>query len=398
MQVADALAHAASQGVLHIDIKPSNLLLDDTGNVWVTDFGLAKAASDSDDLTHTGDVVGTLRYMAPERFNGKGDLRSDTYSLGLTLYEMLALRPAFDESDRNKLVKQVMHDEPVRPRKVNPSVPRDLETVVLKAIARDPAHRYQTPAEMAEDLKRFVEDRPVRARRITNAERLWRWSRRNPGVAVLGGVLAAVLVLATAASLLAAGYSNRLRRNEAQAAQKERDAREAESSQRQRAEWEKQRADDEAQLARNAERAAKTLAQAEAEAKKLAQQETQRAEAEQKRAEEQLTRAEWLIYAGKLMLAQTDFEAGNGGFALKYLDECQWNLRGWEHRHLWTRVNAKQTFLGHTGQVWSVAFSPDGKRILFGGQDRTARVWDAEKGREILALRGHTVPVRGVAV
>src|SRR5262249_25597356 len=94
MQVADALAHASSQGVLHRDIKPSNLLLDDTGNVWVTDFGLAKA-DDSDNLTRTGDIVGTLRYMAPERFNGQGDLRSDVYSLGLTLYEMLGLRPAF---------------------------------------------------------------------------------------------------------------------------------------------------------------------------------------------------------------------------------------------------------------------------------------------------------------
>jgi serine/threonine protein kinase len=180
IQVADALAHAASRGVLHRDIKPSNLLLDDTGNVWVTDFGLAKAASDGDNLTHTGDIVGTLRYMAPERFNGRGDVRSDIYSLGLTLYELLALRPAFGEADRNKLVKQVMHDEPVRPRKLNPGVPRDLETVMLKAIARDPEHRYQMPAEMAADLKRFVEDRPVRARRASGAEKLWRWCRRNP--------------------------------------------------------------------------------------------------------------------------------------------------------------------------------------------------------------------------
>src|SRR5262249_38547593 len=139
VQVADALAHAASQGVLHRDIKPSNLLLDETGNVWVTDFGLAKAATDGDNLTHTGDIVGTLRYMAPERFSGQGDLRSDVYSLGLTLYELLVLRPAFDETDRNKLVKQVLHDDPLRPRKLNPGVPRDLETVVLKAIARDPA-------------------------------------------------------------------------------------------------------------------------------------------------------------------------------------------------------------------------------------------------------------------
>jgi WD40 repeat protein/serine/threonine protein kinase len=383
MQVADALAHAASQGVLHRDIKPSNLLLDSTGTVWVTDFGLAKGDSDIDNLTHTGDVVGTLRYMAPERFNGKGDLRSDVYSLGLTLYELLALRPAFDERNRNGLVKQVMHDEPVRPRKLNPSVPRDLETVVLKAIARDPAHRYQTPAEMAEDLKRFVEDRPVKARRVSEGERLWRWCRRNPGIAVLGGVLTLVLVLVTVASLLIAGYFNRLRW--------------AESEQRQRAELETQRADDEARRVSEGERVARNLAHAEGEASKLARQETQRAEAEKKRAEEQLKRAEWLIYVGKLSLAQNDFEAGNGGFAFQYLDECQWNLRGWEHRYLWSRINARQTFRGHTGPVWSVAFSPDGKRILTGGQDTTARVWDVDKSRELLVLRGHSTPVRGVA-
>jgi WD40 repeat protein/Flp pilus assembly protein TadD len=233
MQVADALAHAASQGVLHRDIKPSNLLLDGSGNVWVTDFGLAKAASDSDDLTHTGDVVGTLRYMAPERFSGQGDLRSDVYSLGLTLYELLALRPAFDEVNRNRLVKQVMHDEPVRPRKLDPAVPRDLETVVLKAIARDPAQRYQTPAEMAEDLERFVEDRPVRARRASEAEKLWRWCRRNP----LPASLLAGIVLVFLAGFV--GVFLQWRQTEA--------ARKNEQSQRGRAEA----ARDEAKEARN---------------------------------------------------------------------------------------------------------------------------------------------------
>jgi formylglycine-generating enzyme required for sulfatase activity/serine/threonine protein kinase len=190
VQVADALAHAASLGVLHRDIKPSNLLLDGAGNVWVTDFGLAKTDTDGDNLTQSGDVVGTLRYLAPERFSGQGDVRSDVYSLGLTLYELLTLRSAFDETDRSKLVKQVMYDEPVRPRKLNPAVPRDLETVVLKAIARDPAHRYQTPAEMAEDLKRFVDDRPIRARGVSTAEKLWRWGRRNPlPASLLAGIM-----------------------------------------------------------------------------------------------------------------------------------------------------------------------------------------------------------------
>jgi serine/threonine protein kinase/predicted Zn-dependent protease len=244
VQVADALAHAASQGILHRDIKPSNLLLDDTGNVWVTDFGLAKAASDTDNLTHTGDIVGTLRYMAPERFNGQGDLRSDVYSLGLTLYELLALQPAFDETDRNKLVKQVMHDEPVRPRKLNPGVPRDLETVVLKAIARDPEQRYASAQDLAADLQRFTDDEPIQARRQTQLERYWRWARHNPGIAVLGAALTAVLVVATVVSLLAAGHFNRLRWNEAQAAQSERDARDREAKERAEAEQARKAADD----------------------------------------------------------------------------------------------------------------------------------------------------------
>jgi serine/threonine protein kinase/WD40 repeat protein/tetratricopeptide (TPR) repeat protein len=234
VQVADALAHAAAQGVLHRDIKPSNLLLDETGNVWVTDFGLAKATSDSDDLTHTGDIVGTLRYMAPERFSGKGDLRSDVYSLGLTLYEMLTLRAAFDEANRSRLMRQVLHDDPPRPRKLNPRVPRDLETVVLKAIARDPAHRYQSPAAMADDLKRFLEDRPVRARRISGGERLWRWCRRNP----LPASLLATTVLVFVAGFAGVSWQWREART----------ARDEEKSQRGRAEA----AHDEAREARNA--------------------------------------------------------------------------------------------------------------------------------------------------
>ena len=137
VQVADALEYAHKQGIQHRDIKPSNLLLDTQGTVWVTDFGLAKA-DDQQNLTHTGDILGTLRYMPPEAFEGKTDARSDVYSLGLTLYEMLAFRPAFDEKERNRLIKQVTEEEPARLGKLNRQVPRDLETIVHKAIDKDP--------------------------------------------------------------------------------------------------------------------------------------------------------------------------------------------------------------------------------------------------------------------
>jgi WD40 repeat protein/tetratricopeptide (TPR) repeat protein len=194
IQVADALTYAHAQGIVHRDVKPSNLLLDPQGQVWVTDFGLAKEAAGPDDLTHSGFLIGTLRYVPPERFGGHSDARGDIYGLGLALYELLTLRPAFPETDRAKLLNQVMHSEPPRPRRLEPGVPYDLETIVLKAIARNPDHRYQTAAELADDLRRFVEDRPIRARRVSVIERLGRWARRNPGMA--GMIAALLLVLA----------------------------------------------------------------------------------------------------------------------------------------------------------------------------------------------------------
>jgi serine/threonine-protein kinase len=193
-QVAEALAHAHAHGILHRDIKPANLLMDTQGTAWVTDFGLAKAEG-SDELTDPGDIVGTLRYMAPERFRGRSDPRSDVYALGVTLYELLTTEPAFSASDRAGLVDQVVHHEPRRPRAIDPQLPRDLETIVLKAMAKEPDRRYPSAEELAEDLRRFLADRPIRARRVGVVERAWRWARRNPIAAALAGSLAAVFVL-----------------------------------------------------------------------------------------------------------------------------------------------------------------------------------------------------------
>ncbi len=178
--VAAALSYAHRQRILHRDIKPSNLILDDGGNIWVTDFGLAK--TEEEDLTRTGDIVGTVRYMPPERLAGQCDARSDVYSLGATLYEMLTLRPVFDASDRMQLLRDIAHRDPVRPRTIDPSIPADLETIVLKALAKEPDQRYHSAHGLEKDLRRFLEDKPIEARRATAAEHFWRWCRRNPAL------------------------------------------------------------------------------------------------------------------------------------------------------------------------------------------------------------------------
>ncbi|MBL6705031.1 MAG: serine/threonine protein kinase [Planctomycetaceae bacterium] len=195
--VSGALACAHESGVLHRDVKPANILLE-VDHVWVTDFGLARLL-DEESLTATGDVVGTLRYSAPESFEreNESDARSDIYSLGLTLYEFASLKPAFTESSRAKLLRQITNDSPPAIRTTVPGLPADLGLIIEKAISREPQHRYQTAAELAADLQRFLEDRPILARRVSQAERLRRWCRRNPIVAGLSAATATLLIAVT---------------------------------------------------------------------------------------------------------------------------------------------------------------------------------------------------------
>ncbi len=205
-RVADALAYAHAQGVLHRDIKPSNLLLDAAGEVWVADFGLAKIEG-SDGPTGAGDVVGTLRYMAPERFAGQSDPRSDVYGLGATLYELLALRPAFDNQDRLHLIDQIAHKAPTPPRQLDRRIPRDLEAIVLRCLAKDPKDRFRAASELRDELGRVVQNRPTRTRPLSPPEQLWRWCKRNPLVAGLNA-LAAVLTIVIAVVSTVAAYRN----------------------------------------------------------------------------------------------------------------------------------------------------------------------------------------------
>jgi WD40 repeat protein len=194
LQVAEALAYAHTSGFLHRAIKPSNILLDAAGTAWVTDFGLAKAAEEGEDLTQTGDIIGTIRYLPPERFDGRSDARGDVYSVGATHYELLTLRPLFEETERPRLIERVLGSEPILPRQTDRHIPRDLETIILKTIEKDPARRYATADQMAEDLRRFLEDEPVLARPPSALYHLRKFARRHK--ALVGGAAATVVALA----------------------------------------------------------------------------------------------------------------------------------------------------------------------------------------------------------
>jgi WD40 repeat protein/serine/threonine protein kinase len=353
-QVAEALEYAHSQGILHRDIKPSNLLLDMHGTVWVTDFGLAKGG-DADNLTHTGDIVGTIRYMAPERFSGHSDARADVYALGLTLYELLTLKPAYKEHDRAKLMQQVLHDDPTPLRRVNSAIPRDLETIVHKAISREAERRYQTPLALAEDLQRFIEDRPIRARRISTRERFWRWCRRNPAIAGLTA-LVAILLLASAIGTGAWAVSAE---NTAK--------REKETSER---------------LDLAAE---------------FAKQEAERAtrEAEQSRR---------LLYASEMLVAQQVWESGDTARARAMLERHrpqggQTDLRGFEWFYLWDRCKdaSKQTLRGHTSGVSGLSLSKDGRTLGTFGNDGRSCIWDlgSRQHKTLLGARGRAISPDG---
>jgi WD40 repeat protein len=339
-QVASALAYAHRQGIVHRDIKPSNLLLDQAGTVWITDFGLAKA-QDQQDLTHTGDVVGTLRYLPPEAFEGKSDARADVYSLGLTLYELAALRPAFAESDRNRLIKQVTMGEPEPLGRVRQGIPRDLETVIHRAIERDPARRYQKAEELADDLRRFLDDQPVKARRTSALERLGRWARRNRGVAAALGVIALLLICVAIASSVAALRFERL-------------------------------ADDAVSAAAEAER---------------------RGKAER-----------WQRYRANMTAAAVALQVPNTGAARRALAAAPEEYRGWEWRHFNSRLDDAHAILRMprvpgvanfmSGGILrpTLAFSRDGKRIVSASSELDAvGVWDTATGREagMLSGQGH---------
>jgi serine/threonine protein kinase/WD40 repeat protein len=194
-QAASALDHAHQQGIIHRDIKPANLLLDGNGNVWITDFGLAHFKEERG-LTRTGEVIGTLRYMSPEQTQGRRvvDQRTDIYSLGVTLYELLTLRPAFRGDDRAELLRRIATEDPPRARRFNSWIPVEVETIISKSMSKAPEERYQTAQELADDLQLWLDDQPIRARPPGAVQKLKKWSRRH--LSVLLGLGVSLLFLA----------------------------------------------------------------------------------------------------------------------------------------------------------------------------------------------------------
>jgi eukaryotic-like serine/threonine-protein kinase len=340
VQVAEALAYAHQQGVLHRDIKPGNLLLDDQGHVWITDFGLAKS-DDHEDLTDTGELIGTLRYLAPEVFRGRADARSEVYAVGLTLYELLALRPAYDESDRGRLMQQIMAEEPRRLERLTPGIPRDLMTIVHKAIDRDPACRYQAARELADDLRCFLQDAPIRARRPWWPERLLRWARHHQGVAAALAITALALLGGTVASALVAVKFRAL------------------AGEREAARMEAVRAQNEARRRGDAER--------------------------------------WERYRSDVGAAASALPIQDIDAARRALESAPPEFRDWEWRHLSSQLDRAQTVLrGHARPVVALALSPDGRRLASGSEDGWVRLWDVPSGREIAGANEHHLALRSV--
>ncbi|QJE98244.1 WD40 repeat domain-containing serine/threonine-protein kinase [Luteolibacter luteus] len=189
LRVADAVQHAHQKGVLHRDLKPSNILLDQTGQPHVTDFGIARLLSGDGGktgITRTGQVLGSPSYAAPEQaLGGDADVRTDIYGLGALLYHLLTGRPPFQGPTLDAILMQLRDDDPVSPRRLTPTVPRDLETICLQCLRKDPARRYSSASELAADLGRFLTNAPIRARPLSPAGHAWRWCQRRPWVAAL---------------------------------------------------------------------------------------------------------------------------------------------------------------------------------------------------------------------
>ncbi|MES2466491.1 MAG: protein kinase [Verrucomicrobiota bacterium] len=354
-KVARAVHHAHQRGIIHRDLKPGNILLDPGGGPHVADFGLAKVLEDDGALTQTAAVMGTPSYMAPEQAAGNAKqltTAADVYSLGAILYELLTGRPPFVAATLAETMRRVMDLEPARPRLLNPALDKDLETLCLKCLEKDPVRRYGSAEALAEDLDRWLAHEPIVARSIGVAERIIKWAVRRPAAAALAATSGAMLIALIGLVLYRSDYIAEQKQHllVQTALKAERQAKEA------------------GQTARNNEAKQRQIAEA--------------ALAEAGRAN----------YFRNITGAQRDWEANHVSRAEQLLDECPTALRGWEWRYLKRLCNSDLLTLRHSDPLKCVAFSRDGQYLGAGGADGSILVWSPMTGEEL--FRGHSTSLQ----
>ncbi|MEE8468368.1 MAG: serine/threonine-protein kinase, partial [Planctomycetota bacterium] len=360
-EVADALQAAHAANVIHRDLKPANVLITPDEHPKVTDFGLAKI-TDETALSVTGDFAGTYAYMSPEQVAAKRaglDHRTDVFSLGVVLYEMLTLRRPFDGDTSAQVAQQILMKDPPDPVSVRSRIPRDLAVICGKCLEKDVDRRYQTMAELAADIRRHLGHEPIHARPPTVSQRVTKWIKRNPTKSGVGTVAALALVAIAGLWL---------------------------------------RAEDNLDRALEAERATALERDRALVAEKATALERDRVVAAEKATGLERDRALQAAYSGNLHAAHAALRSGRRREARRRLDACPAGLREWEWFHLDLSLDQSlQTLEGHADWVSSVAWNPQGTRIVSGSYDQTLRIWDAATGTSLQTLEGHAEGVTSVA-
>jgi WD40 repeat protein/serine/threonine protein kinase len=376
--LARAMHHAHLEGIVHRDLKPANVLLGswlsggyepaDAGSGGahppldqltpkITDFGLAKLLDADTGQTRTGDIMGTPSYMPPEQAGGRTQEigpATDVYALGAILYEMLTGRPPFRAERPLQTMALVLSQDPVPPTRLQPTIPRDLETICLKCLAKEPRKRYSTARELANDLQRFLDGQPIRARPVGTCERLIKWTRRRPAVAALSALSLWITLFGFALVT-----------------------------------WKWIEAEDNARAEALARSEADKARDAADKAHREADRARQQAVDEKLQKEAELRRAEVGLYGNRLALAERDWLMNNVVRADATLDLCRPDLRNWEWFHLKRRCQGGLlTLREHSGAVFRVAFLPGGK-LASASADGSVRVWDPVSGKLHFTLLGH---------